>query len=125
MMQLQGQGHGPVWASTRSAGWGTIRFMHFDLKLWRMTAGLRDRIALSARLGLLALAVGIARFAFLGRFLAGGFQGELPVLPLVGAAVAILLRGWLDHHRTMIAHRTAGQVQATLRGRLFDKIVAL
>ncbi len=99
--------------------------MHFDLKLWRMTSGFRDRIALSAGLGLLALAVGIARFAFLGQFLAGVFRGVIPVLPLVGAAVAILLRAWLDHHRTMIAHRTAARVQEALRGRLFDKIIAL
>ncbi|HEY4174511.1 MAG TPA: ABC transporter ATP-binding protein [Rhodopila sp.] len=99
--------------------------MHFDLKLWRMTAGLRGRIALSACLGLLALAVGIARFAFLGRFLAGVFHGETPIAPLLGAAGAILLRAWLDHHRTMIAHRTATRVQEALRGRLFDKIIAL
>ncbi|HEX3573521.1 MAG TPA: ATP-binding cassette domain-containing protein, partial [Rhodopila sp.] len=99
--------------------------MHFDLKLWTMTAGQRGRIALSAGLGLLALAVGIARFAFLGRFLAGMFRGDLLVLPLIGAAAAILLRAWLDHHRTMIAHRTAASLQATLRGRLFDKIIAL
>ena len=99
--------------------------MHFDLKLWRMTAGLRGRIALSSGLGLLALAVGIARFAFLGRFLAGVFRGQTLILPLLAAAVAILLRAWLDHHRTMIAHRTAAQVQDRLRGQLFDKIIAL
>ena len=99
--------------------------MHFDLQLWRMTAGLRGRIALSAGLGLLALAVGIARFAFLGRFLAGVFHGETPIAPLLGAAGAILLRAWLDHHRAMIAHRTAARVQETLRGRLFDRIIAL
>jgi len=99
--------------------------MHFDLKLWRMTAGLRGRIALSACLGLLALAVGIARFAFLGRFLAGVFRGETPIVPLLGAAGSILLRAWLDHHRAMIAHRTAARVQEALRGRLFDKIIAL
>ena len=99
--------------------------MHFDLKLWRMTAGLRGRIGLSALLGLLALAVGIARFAFLGRFLAGVFRGETAILPLLGAAAAILLRAWLDHHRTMIAHRTAARVQETLRERLFDKIIEI
>jgi ATP-binding cassette subfamily C protein CydCD len=97
--------------------------MHFDLKLWHMTAGLRGRIALSAALGLLALAVGIARFAFLGRFLAGVFRGQTLFLPLLAAAAAIILRAWLDHHRTMIAHRTAARVQETLRGRLFDKII--
>ena len=49
--------------------------MHFDLRLWRLMQGMRGRIALSVLLGLLALAVGIARFAFLGRFLAGVFRG--------------------------------------------------
>ncbi|WP_428486557.1 ATP-binding cassette domain-containing protein [Rhodopila sp.] len=102
--------------------------MHFDLKLWRMTAGLRGRIALSALFGLLALAVGIARFAFLGRFLAGVFRNDNAahlIPPLLAAGAAILLRAWLDHHRGMIAHCTAARVQQTLRGRLYDKIVAL
>src|ERR1700712_3275232 len=99
--------------------------MHLDLKLWRMTVGQRGRIVLSAALGLLALTIGIARFVFLGRFLAGVFQGEFLTSPILGAAAAILLRAWLDHHRTMIAHHTAARVQENLRGRLFDKIIAL
>jgi ABC-type multidrug transport system fused ATPase/permease subunit len=102
--------------------------VHFDVRLWRMTRGLRGRIALSILIGLLALAIGIARFAFLGQFLARLFRGapaaEL-VIPLVGALAAILLRPWLDHVRTMVAHRTATRVQEALRGRLYDKIVAL
>ena len=102
--------------------------MHFDLTLWRMTQGYRLRIALSVVLGLLALAFGIARFVFLGRFLAGVFQGAPAaalIWPLAGAGVAIVLRAALDHGRTMVAHRTAMRVQETLRGRLYDKIVAL
>ncbi len=102
--------------------------MHFDLKLWRLTAGLRDRIALSVLLGLIALCVGIARFAFLGRFLAGVFRGDAwPTLVpfLAGAAAAILLRSALDHARTTVAHNTAARVQEVLRARLFDKIIAL
>ncbi len=55
----------------------------------------------------------------------GRVPGNDRTAPLVGAAAAILLRAWLDHHRTMIAHRTAARVQERLRGRLFDKIVAL
>ena len=102
--------------------------MHFDLTLWRMTQGYRLRIVLSVTLGMLALIFGIARFVFLGRFLAGVFQGapaaEL-VWPLAGAGVAIVLRAALDHSRTMVAHRTAMRIQETLRGRLYDKIVAL
>ena len=50
--------------------------MHFDLRLWRLTADLRDRITWAVLLGIAALCVGIARFAFLGRFLAGVFRGE-------------------------------------------------
>ena len=102
--------------------------MYFDLQLWRMTAGLRGRIVLAVVLGLLALAAGIARFAFLGAFLALVFRdapfGQL-ALPLAGVAVAIILRAVLEHARTMVAHRTAARVQETLRARLFDKIVAL
>jgi ATP-binding cassette subfamily B protein len=102
--------------------------MHFDLRLWRMTSGLRGRIALAILLGLLTLAIGIARFAFLGQFLARLFRAaptaEL-VIPLTATLAAILLRAWLDHVRTMIAHRTATRVQEALRGRLYDKIVAL
>ncbi len=102
--------------------------MHFDLRLWRMTQGLRGHMALSVALGLAALGVGIARFAFLGMFLAGVFQGK-PVAdlmgPLGGVIVAILLCGVLDHSRAMVAHRTASQVQIALRARVFDKIVAL
>ncbi len=102
--------------------------MYFDLRLWRLTSGLRGRIAASVLIGLLALAIGIARFAFLGRFLAGVFGGAgatALAVPLAGAAACILLRPWLDDVRTMIAHRTASHVQEVLRGRLYDKIVAL
>ncbi len=102
--------------------------MHFDLTLWRMTKGYRWRIAWSVTLGLLAMTFGIARFVFLGGFLAGVFQ-QAPIaaliLPLTGAAIAIVLRASLDHSRTMVAHRTAAQIQQGLRGRLYDKIVAL
>src|SRR5258708_4942187 len=102
--------------------------MHFDLKLWRLTAGLRGPIAWSVLLGLTALCVGITRFVFLGRFLAGVFRGDpwTDLAPwLLATAGAILLRSVLDHARTMVAHRTASRVQEVLRARLFDKILAL
>src|SRR5579872_3174325 len=102
--------------------------MHFDIRLWRMTVGLRGRIVLGIVLGLLALAIGIARFAFLGQFMARLFAGAPAAaltVPLVATLVAILLRPWLDHVRTTVAHRTAARVQEALRSRLYDKIVAL
>ena len=102
--------------------------MYFDLRLWRMTRGQRGPIALGVGLGLLALLVGIARFAFLGMFLAGVFRQApwtslLP--PLLAAAIAIVLRAWLDHQRTRIAHTTAAAMQASLRAKLLEKITAL
>ena len=102
--------------------------MHFDPRLWLLTKGQRGRMALGVALGLLALMVGIARFAFLGRFLALVFQGApaAELAPsLIAAAAAILLRAWLDHARTMIAHRSAFVIQEQLRGKLYDKILAL
>src|SRR5688572_2830279 len=86
--------------------------MYFDVQLWRMTRGLRGRIVLAVVLGLFALAAGIARFAFLGWFLALIFQGasfSRLALPLAGVALAIVLRAALEHTRTMVAHRTAAR----------------
>src|SRR5216683_2925339 len=40
-------------------------------------------------------------------------------------AAAVLLRGWLEHVRTMVAHRTAARIQEVLRGQLYDKVTAL
>src|SRR5580700_2837714 len=102
--------------------------VYFDLRLWRMTAGLRGRIALAVLLGLLALGCGIGRFVFLGQFLARVFRGaptEALVVPLLATALAIILRAVLDHVRTVIAHHASARVQETLRGRLYDKILAL
>jgi ATP-binding cassette subfamily C protein CydCD len=102
--------------------------MYFDIRLWRMTSGLRLRIAAAVALGLLALAAGIARFAFLGWLLALVFRGAPThqlLLALGGGAAMILLRAVLDHSRAVVAHRNAARVQEVLRGRLYDRIVAL
>ncbi|MSP05267.1 MAG: ABC transporter ATP-binding protein [Acetobacteraceae bacterium] len=102
--------------------------MYFDLRLWRMTQGQRGRMALGVGFGLLALGVGISRFAFLGIFLARVFAGaawtEL-IAPLLAAGAAVLVRACLDHARTRTAHRTAAVLQAQLRARLLDKVAAL
>ncbi len=112
------------WREFRNGGSG----LYFDWRLWRMTEGLRGRILGCVALGLLALAAGIARFAFVGLFLAGVFHGadftaSLKLLAAAGAA--ILLRAGLDHARTMVAHASSDRVQAKLRALLYDRIVAL
>jgi ATP-binding cassette subfamily C protein CydCD len=102
--------------------------MYFDLKLWRMAAGLHGRLALAVGLGLLAMGFGIARFIFLGRLLAQVFAGAPWAdigWSLLLAAFCVVLRAVLDHLRTTLAHATAGRVQEALRLRLFDRIVAL
>src|SRR5437762_351344 len=102
--------------------------MHFDGRLWELARGLRGRIALTILIGLLASAFGIARFVLLGALLARVFTGAgagVIVELAVGVAVAVVLRGILDHARTVIAHNTASRVQEDLRGRLYDKIAEL
>jgi len=102
--------------------------MYFDRRLWQLTRGFRGWIALTILLGLVASVVGIARFAVLGVLLSRVFDsaGFVAIaIPSVGVAIAVLLRGLVDHHRAMISHRTATRVQEDLRGRLYDKIAAL
>ena len=102
--------------------------MYFDLRLWRLTQGLRLGMLAGVLLGLAALAAGIARFAFLGVALARVFNGEGlagAAWPLAGAVAAVLVRGVLDQARLDLASRTAAEVQTKLRGALFDRIAAL
>jgi ATP-binding cassette subfamily B protein len=109
-------------------GAGRTQRMYFDRRLWELTRGMRGRILLAILLGLLAAGFGIARFALLGALLARVFTGAgfaMIALVAAGVGLAVLLRGLLDHTRTVIAHRTASQVQEDLRGRLYDKIAEL
>ena len=102
--------------------------MYFDRRLWELTRGLRGRIALAILVGLVAVGFGIARFALLGALLARVFAGSgyaIVATLAAGVAGAVVLRGVLDHCRTVIAHGTAGRVQEDLRGRLYDKIAEL
>jgi ABC-type multidrug transport system fused ATPase/permease subunit len=102
--------------------------MYFDRRLWRLTRGLRGRIALAIFVGLGAAAFGIARFVLLGTLLALVFGGSglwWIALAALGVAGAVVLRGLLDYYRTLIAHETAAQAQTDLRGRLYDKIAEL
>lgn len=102
--------------------------MYFDFRLWRLTAGMRGGIVCGVLLGLAALAAGIARFVFLGQFLALVFQSapwsDL-MIPAAGAALMVALRAALDHLRTLQANRSAATIQQTLRGELYDRIIGL
>ncbi|SVB19804.1 uncharacterized protein METZ01_LOCUS172658, partial [marine metagenome] len=79
-------------------------------------------------IGVLGVLFGIARLALLGWFIARVFQGtplDQLILPIVGIAVVMVLRGCLEYLRTMVAHNTAAKVQVHLRTVIFDKVVEL
>ena len=102
--------------------------MFFDTKLWPFTRGVRLRIAATAAMGVLSSLVGIGRLALLGWLLARVFAGDTfseLALPFTLVAVVMVLRGFIEHARAMIAHRTAARAQLVLRKRLYAKVVAL
>ncbi|MEM6622667.1 MAG: thiol reductant ABC exporter subunit CydC [Pseudomonadota bacterium] len=102
--------------------------MHFDQRLWVFTEGVRGRIAWTVIIGLIAVALGVARLALLGwligQLFAGRVLAELTDSVLLIAGVMVL-RGVFEHWRTMVAHETAAKVQKTLRRTIYDKIAAL
>ncbi|MBT7731154.1 MAG: ABC transporter ATP-binding protein [Rhodospirillaceae bacterium] len=102
--------------------------MHLELRLWRFTKGVRSRIFLSMVIGLLSSGFGVARLALLGWLIGRVFNGATLVdliIPSLLIVSVMMLRGILEHGRTMIAHKTAAQVQKRLRRNLFDHIATL
>ena len=102
--------------------------MFLDPRLWPFTRGMRLRIAATAAMGVFSSLIGIGRLALLGWLLARVFAGDAfsdLVLPFALVAVVMVLRGFIEHARAMIAHRTAARVQLVLRKRLCAKVVAL
>ena len=102
--------------------------MFFDTRLWQFTRGVRLRIAAAVAMGVFASLVGIGRLALLGWLLARVFAGDTfseLVVPFCLVAAVMVLRGWVEHTRAMIAHRTAARVQLELRKRLYAKVVGL
>jgi ATP-binding cassette subfamily C protein CydCD len=102
--------------------------MHLETRLWRFTEGVRGRIFFSMFIGLLAAGLGVARLALLGWLIGRVFAGDTLsqlTAPIVAIGGVMILRGVFEHWRTMVAHKTAAQVQKHLRRTLFDRIAAL
>jgi ATP-binding cassette subfamily C protein CydCD len=77
---------------------------------------------------MIAAALGVIRLALLGWLIGLIFLGQSAdelVMPIIFAALVMLMRGIFEHWRTMTAHETSAIVQKQLRRRLFDKIVSL
>ncbi|MGO1079772.1 ABC transporter ATP-binding protein [Inquilinus sp. CA228] len=102
--------------------------MHFEPRLWQFTQGVRARIAWAVGIGLVSVALGVARLALLGWLIGQVFAGR-PLAELVPSIVLIagvmVLRGVAEYGRVMVAHETASRVQARLRRTIFDRIAAL
>jgi len=102
--------------------------MQFETRLWSFTQGVRGRIAISVLIGMIAAALGVIRLALLGWLIGLIFLGQSAdelVIPIIFAALVMLMRGIFEHWRTMTAHETSAIVQKQLRRRLFEKIVSL
>jgi ATP-binding cassette subfamily C protein CydCD len=102
--------------------------MHFEPRLWSFTKGVRLRIAWAVAIGLVAVALGVARLALLGWLIGQVFDGRdlaALALPVVLIAAVMVLRGAFEHWRTIVAHETAARVQTKLRRTIYDRIAAL
>lgn len=102
--------------------------MHLEPRLWAFTKGVRGRIAWAVLIGLVAVALGVARLALLGWLIAQVFAGDglAEVVPAAaGIAVVMVLRGVFEQWRAMVAHETAAIVQKRLRRTLFERLTAL
>ena len=102
--------------------------MHFEPRLWSFTRGVRLRILWAVLIGLIAVALGVARLALLGWLIGEVFAGRDATslwFPVALIAVVMVLRGAFEHWRAMVAHATAGRVQKTLRRAIYDKIAEL
>ena len=95
--------------------------MQFDIRLWSFTRGVRGRISYSVIIGIISTSLGVVRLAMLGWIIGLIFQGEAEeelITPIIFAAFIMLLRGFFEHWRTMIAHETSAIVQKKLRKNL-------
>src|SRR5690348_8708373 len=104
------------------------RLMHFEKRLWVFTRGVRLRVLWAVAIGLVAVALGLARLALLGWLIGAIFSGRgLAALagPVALVALVMVLRAGFEHWRTMLAHETAARVQKVLRRAIFDRIAAL
>ena len=102
--------------------------MFFDLRLWALTKGTRAAIAQAVTIGVIASLAGIARLGLLGWLLSKVFNGATftdLLTPMLLVGIVMISRGFLEHWRKMVAHRTAATVQLKLRSQLHDHVLQL
>ena len=103
--------------------------MYLHPRLLSLAANVRWRIIISAVVGMLAVAAGVARLAVAALIIVEVVRGnatfESLTWPLVGMAVLIVARTCLQYLQEVVSHHTASLVKVKLRERLYQHSLAL
>ena len=103
--------------------------MYLHPRLLSLAADVRWRIIISAVVGMLATAAGVARLAVAAVIIVEVVRGnatfESLTWPLVIMAVLIVARAYLQYLQEVMSHHTASLVKVKLRQRLYEHSLAL
>ena len=103
--------------------------MYLHPRLLSLAVDVRWRIIISAVVGMLAVAAGVARLAVAALIIVEVVRGnatfESLTWPLVGMAALIVARAYLQYLQEVMSHHTASLVKVKLRERLYEHSLAL
>ena len=103
--------------------------MYLHPRLLSLAVDVRWRIIISAVVGMLAVAAGVARLAVAAVIIVDVVRGnatfESLTWPLVIMAVLIVARAYLQYLQEVMSHHTASLVKVKLRERLYEHSLAL
>ena len=103
--------------------------MYLHPRLLSLAMDVRWRIIISAVVGMLAAAAGVARLAVAALIIADVVHGEASfeslTWPLAGMAALIVARAYLQYLQEVMSHHTASTVKVKLRERLYRHSLAL
>ena len=103
--------------------------MYLHPRLLALAADVRWRIIISAVVGMLAVAAGVARLAVAAVIIVEVVRGnatfESLTWPLVIMAILIAARAYLQYLQEVMSHHTASMVKVKLRERLYEHSLAL
>ena len=103
--------------------------MYLHPRLLSLASDVRWRIIISAVVGMLAVAAGVARLAVAALIIVEVVRGnatfESLTWPLVGMAALIVARAYLQYLQEVMSHHTASLVKVKLRERLYEHSLAL
>ena len=103
--------------------------MYLHPRLLALAQDVRWRILLSAAIGMLAVAAGLARLAVAALIIVAVVHGDASfsslAWPLAGMAALVVARVVLQYFQEVVSHHTASIVKVRLRERLYQHALAL